>query len=181
MARVLSIGTAIPKGLLRQEDACAQAIFYNSSNAGEDRILQKLYRRTQIETRATIFCQTSNKVSGSLQKSSGALASFYPRPRTADDGTAIDRTAQNGASGAGQPGTEARMARYREEITPLAQEAVEKALAKTGMPVDCIENLVTVSCTGFFAPAWILKSLKIWACLAMSVAPMWALWAAMEQ
>jgi predicted naringenin-chalcone synthase len=151
MARLLSIGTALPKGLVQQEDACAQASFYNCASAREERVLQKLYQRTLIETRPTIF-RASNNTAELTEKSAGALSSFYPLPRTAGNGTALCQEPGAGDSGSGQPGTAARMARYREEIAPLAEAAAKEALTKIELSADCIENLVTVSCTGFFAP-----------------------------
>jgi predicted naringenin-chalcone synthase len=56
------------------------------------------------------------------------------------------------------------MARYREEVAPLATAAARLALAKVDMPAGRVGNLVTVSCTGFFAPGLdteIIQSLSL--------------------
>jgi predicted naringenin-chalcone synthase len=44
------------------------------------------------------------------------------------------------------------MQRYAEEVLPLAGAAAEQALDNAAIPPAAITHLVTVSCTGFFAP-----------------------------
>jgi predicted naringenin-chalcone synthase len=138
MVKLLSIGTALPAGLMRQDQAFTQAQFYNCTTEREQRVLQKLYQRTTIETRQTIL--------------GAELDSFYPRPGSAGDTTTYCPSGNGAADGGGQPGTAARMARYKEEVIPLAIAAARQALDKVDMPASRIGNLVTVSCTGFFAP-----------------------------
>jgi predicted naringenin-chalcone synthase len=50
------------------------------------------------------------------------------------------------------PDTATRMAEYERWSKQLASEAVEKVLAETGTDPRQISRLITVSCTGFFAP-----------------------------
>src|SRR5262249_11430815 len=50
------------------------------------------------------------------------------------------------------PTTGQRMAQYAELAPPLAIAASARALTDSGVPADAITHLVTVSCTGFFAP-----------------------------
>lgn len=50
------------------------------------------------------------------------------------------------------PTTEARMDVFERHAAPLARRAAEKALAKAGTDPASITHLVTVSCTGFYAP-----------------------------
>jgi predicted naringenin-chalcone synthase len=64
---------------------------------------------------------------------------------------------ENGVIGFYEPGgsgptTEARMEIYERHAAPLAARAAEKALADAGTDAAAITHLVTVSCTGFYAP-----------------------------
>ena len=124
MANLLSIGTAVPSGRLTQERAKQQAKNYNSESQQADRVLERLYQRTAIASRATIF------------------SDFYPL--TKEEIVRTDESIQ--------PSTEERMLRYSAEITPLAAAAAAIALEQAQIPAAVIGNLVTVSCTGFFAP-----------------------------
>ena len=50
------------------------------------------------------------------------------------------------------PGTADRMHRYERDAVPLAAEACNQALERSGLAADAVTHLVCVSCTGFFAP-----------------------------
>jgi predicted naringenin-chalcone synthase len=157
MVKLLSIGTALPSGLLPQEQAFEQARSYNCTSPREEQVLQKLYKRTLIQTRPTIFSpQTKShrdKLSTrTIDTSTCTLDSFYPQPGTTGDTDNLCHSCLGAAGSSGQPGTAARMARYKQEVTPLAAAAARQALAKIDMPASRIGNLITVSCTGFFAP-----------------------------
>jgi len=119
--KLLAIGTALPPGLFPQKEAFSFAKTYNCTSEREERILQRLYQRTFIDTRSTIFSPPRE-----------AMSYFYSPAR--------------------QPGTGARMQRYEEEVGPLALRAAQKALGRANLEPTQISNLVTVSCTGFFAP-----------------------------
>jgi predicted naringenin-chalcone synthase len=58
------------------------------------------------------------------------------------------------------PTTATRMARYALEAPPLAGAAAEQALAESALPPDAITHLITVSCTGFFAPGLDVSLIK---------------------
>jgi predicted naringenin-chalcone synthase len=161
MVKLLSIGTALPGGLLPQKKAFEHARSYSCSSDREERALQKLYQRTLIETRPTIFgeemngpvnSRSSHNSKYSAHQNMTALDSFYPLPRSAGNTTNNCPNCDSAAGGDGQPGTAARMARYKEEVVPLAIAAARQALAKVDMAACRVGNLVTVSCTGFFAP-----------------------------
>jgi predicted naringenin-chalcone synthase len=122
MVKLLSIGTALQPDFLSQAQAFEHARYISCKSENEERVLQRLYKRTSIASRS-IIC---------------AIDNFYPRSSTV----------------ASQPGTAARMARYKEEVRPLATAAAQRALAQAAIPASMIANLVTVSCTGFFAPGF---------------------------
>lgn len=50
------------------------------------------------------------------------------------------------------PGTSARMCEYEKWSTVLAKQAAENVLKKHNMSADKIQKMITISCTGFFAP-----------------------------
>lgn len=50
------------------------------------------------------------------------------------------------------PDTETRMNEYKKWSVKLTEEAVEKLFASTKIKPDEIDRIITISCTGFFAP-----------------------------
>ncbi len=62
------------------------------------------------------------------------------------------------------PRTQIRMEEYKKWSTILAKEAVKKLIEKNNLPLNNTERLITISCTGFFAPGLdyeIIKEFKI--------------------
>ncbi len=53
-----------------------------------------------------------------------------------------------------------RMAAYEERSHPLALEAVQRGLGEAGVDPDEVTHLVTVSCSGFFAPGVDVKLIR---------------------
>ena len=51
-----------------------------------------------------------------------------------------------------QPPVEQRMAVYKEKIMPLASKAIDQLFFKNNLDSDDITHLITISCTGVFAP-----------------------------
>lgn len=126
-AQIRGIGTALPQYKVSQEDACSMASVYSQAKPRRKEVLQELYRRTGIDSRSTIL---ANEPDADRQK-------FYLAPDF---------------SGNGSPGTRSRMAKFEDAVIPLAREACLDALADAGTSAGQITHLVTVSCTGFFAP-----------------------------
>lgn len=58
------------------------------------------------------------------------------------------------------PSTEARNRKYREAAIPLAEEVARSALAAAGLEPQAVTHVVTVSCTGFFAPGLDIELVK---------------------
>jgi predicted naringenin-chalcone synthase len=128
MTKIISIGTALPANLLSQKAALAHAKGHCCDNQHEERVLDRLYERTTIKTRATIFNEPDSDEANSIAK-------FY--------GSSVTNP---------NPGTAARMERYKNEAPALAVAATRDALTLGKIDAGEIENLVTVSCTGFFSP-----------------------------
>jgi predicted naringenin-chalcone synthase len=93
------------------------------------RTLPALFRRTQVRTRSSVLLEPSNGC--------GPRQSFYWPAGDVDD---------HG------PSTAQRMQRYAQESLPLAVAAAEQSLAAVAVSPAKITHLITVSCTGFFAP-----------------------------
>lgn len=124
---IMGLGTAQPAHLL-QTQACELAKSYNCQSQKQERVLEGLYRKTEINKRSTVLADVSRQTL--------SIEDFF-------------RPVQYGASG---PGTQERMRRYAQDVVPLAVSAVQAALQAAGIGAGQITHLITVSCTGFFAP-----------------------------
>jgi predicted naringenin-chalcone synthase len=63
-----------------------------------------------------------------------------------------------------KPDTQSRMKEYEKWAKKLSREAVEKLLNENNFNPDKIERLITISCTGFFAPGldyYLMEEIKI--------------------
>ncbi len=124
------IGTAVPEHSLLQAESAELAPALAGAHGRRAKTLKALYRRSGIEKRHSVI----------LERGSGSLADrqtfFDAAPAPEDPG----------------PTTAARMARYEADAPPLAAEAAQAALSDAGWRAADITHLVTVSCTGFFAP-----------------------------
>jgi predicted naringenin-chalcone synthase len=125
MSRILSIGTAVPEYGTKQSailDFMHEA--YHDSNAS--RKLTALFHNSGINNRYSVVPDFNNSKSG---------RSFF-----------------NGNQSA--PTVEKRLNVYKEEAVSLAIEAIQNSLLKlnTTIPYFDITHLITVTCTGIYAP-----------------------------
>lgn len=127
---IRGIGTQVPEHSILQAEAAELAVSFVEPGGGRERTLRALFRKSGLKKRHSVLLETT---SGEL----AARQSFYPPTRGPDDQG---------------PATSVRMARYELEAPPLAADAARRALADAGMEPSEITHLVTVSCTGFFAP-----------------------------
>ncbi len=128
-AAIIGIGTALPEGRIEQQAAARLAEGFGCRNDADRRLLQVLYRRTGVKRRGSVL----------LEPGEGEVVapSFFPAP------------SEPGDRG---PGTGARMARYVQEAPRLAVAAARRAMEAAGLAGADIGQVLTVSCTGFFAP-----------------------------
>jgi predicted naringenin-chalcone synthase len=129
---IRGLGTAVPPGVVTQQEAAACARVLAGHEIREAGWLGAVYARSGIRTR--------NQVIGSRQVVEDVLngtrhsgSPFLPRTD-------------------GGPSTAERMRVYAAEAPPLAIEASAKAVAESGFDPASFTHLVTVSCTGFVAP-----------------------------
>lgn len=134
---ILGIGTAQPLHAITQHDAAELAKTFCIHDEQRVRLLEALYKRTQIQKRRSVLLEESN--------GSGLRQSFFlPAAGSADRG----------------PSTERRMQRYAQEAAPLALAASRRALTQAQLPQSRLTHLVTVSCTGFAAPGVDIRLIK---------------------
>ena len=130
---VEGLGTALPGAPVPQTRFAEIAAPCCATTRGQERLLPTLYRRTRVSTRHSVL------ETGDGNDAGQGLAAFYPRP--ADDDAV-----------AGGPTLTERMRVYEKHAPLLAARAAAKALADAGRAPGEIDQLVTVSCTGFAAP-----------------------------
>lgn len=118
-----------PERSIEQRAAAEVAKTFLGVNGREAHALASLFRRTQVCSRASVLLEPSADCE--------PRQSFYPPSAgPADRG----------------PATAARMQRYAAETVPLAHAAAREALERSTIAPREVTHLITVSCTGFFAP-----------------------------
>lgn len=128
--RVLGVGTAVPDGMVTQEDTARLALAMSRYDEHLTSSLPAIYEHTTIRKRHSVLVDSSSNGRPATQ-------SFYPMATSPSDRG---------------PTTEHRMARYEAEAADLAAAAAHSALAAAGCAPGDISHLVTVSCSGFSAP-----------------------------
>jgi predicted naringenin-chalcone synthase len=129
---IAGIGTALPPHRIRQEDAAEIAQQYSCENDAQRRLFKSIYRRAGVSTRHSVVLDASE---GNLD----TRQSFYAQEH---------------------PTTQERMRRYEAEANALALAAGKRALGDAGISADRITHLVTVSCSGFYAPSFDIALIK---------------------
>src|SRR5262249_18053756 len=94
-------------------------------------MLSVLYRMSGVETRGSVVLDC---IDGPLEQRQG----FFPPRSEAPHG----------------PTTGARLQRFEETAGPLAVEASRQALKRSGIAPSLVTHLITVTCSGFFAPGF---------------------------
>ncbi len=126
--RILGIGTATPELAVEQSVAAALSAPLAGAEGRRRRLLEQLYQRAGVRSRHSVV----------LRRRGGRLVQeLFPAPASAEDRG---------------PGTAARMAHYERHALPLAAAAAREALANAGVGAGEIGDVITVSCTGFYAP-----------------------------
>ncbi|MCT1607003.1 type III polyketide synthase [Nesterenkonia massiliensis] len=130
-ARIVSIGTAVPGPAVLQERL--QSFFADQPGASKltKRLISAVFDAAAISTRHTVL---------SGFHSSSDLSSSADGVFIGQDGELLS------------PSTGVRNELFRQQAPALAEEAARDALAQGQVPASSVTHLVTVSCTGFFAP-----------------------------
>ena len=131
-AAILGMGMAVPARAIAQEAALEMARFISAPNETQERLLPVLYRRTNVRRRGSVLLEDGE--SGDVSRTQ---TFFTPASGPTDLG----------------PGTGVRLDRYAHEAPLLGAEAATAALSESGVAPSEVTHIVTVSCTGFMAPA----------------------------
>lgn len=133
---VLGWGTAIPQGILLQEEALQLAKSLCPLNEERSNWLPKWYSQTGIKTRGIILGR--QVIDDILQKENKTGSSFIPSGEPDDLG----------------PSTAQRMEHFQRLGPALALSASHQAINNSNVKTEQITHLITVTCTGFFAPGF---------------------------
>lgn len=129
---IKGLAARAPHCSIAQADAAAIALDRCCHSPDQARLLPVLYRRTNVRRRGTALAGP-----GANGRGLAEARAFFPPAVDSDDRG---------------PATAARMARYRRSALPLAAEAATAALRDAGLTAGDIDQLVVVSCTGFYSP-----------------------------
>ena len=129
---IAGIGTAVPPHRIAQTEAAALARQYSCETPDHERVFNAVYWGSGVETRHSVVLQASNGDTSVGQ-------SFY---------------------GDASPTTRVRMRKYEEEAGALAVSAARRALVDARVAPEKVTHLVTVSCTGFYAPGFDIELIK---------------------
>lgn len=131
---ILAVGTALPPTRLTQAEAMAVARALCCRTPEQASWLPGLYQGSGIVHRHLAFDRAL--IQDILDGTRHSQSPFLPGDGDADGG----------------PTSGQRMRHYREVAPALAWTAARAALGRADMPPATVTHLVTVSCTGFFAP-----------------------------
>jgi predicted naringenin-chalcone synthase len=123
-ALIAGLGTAVPPYRISQEDIAEIGEKYACTTADQRKLYRYIYRYSGVDTRHSFLLDTAEGEAQSRQ-------SFY---------------------GDSSPTTMDRMRRYEDNAVTLALAAAQNAIADAGISPDRVTHVITVSCSGFFAP-----------------------------
>jgi alpha-pyrone synthase len=120
--QILAIGTALPPHRYQQQEIAAFMQDYLGLDAKAYQSLIRLYDATGIKTRHSVLPDFGRGTPVLFRKD-------HPEPLV-----------------------EERMRLYRKHALPLASEASRKALKDSGVALADITHIISISCTGMYAP-----------------------------
>lgn len=128
---VRGIGSVVPEHSITREESVALASKHFTPTERERKALPALYRMAGVQKRhSTLLRQRASE----------------------SDGPQYDVLREPQFEGDPGPAVSERMQAYEKRAHPLAHQAATRALEHSGLPASAITHLVTVSCSGFFAP-----------------------------
>src|SRR5262245_21876621 len=143
---IISIGTAVPETVMNQDEALRLARVLCARTEQQATWLPGIYSQSGIAARYLVIGR--DVVDDVLNGTAKSHSVFLPTGRADDAG----------------PTTGQRMEIYAARAMPLTLQAAGQALATAGVRAEGITHIVTVSCTGFFAPgidAQLIRELKL--------------------
>ena len=148
------VATVVPAASYPQADAGEVMRRWIGGDRRTDLLLNRIYGHSGIDRRQSVledFLGDDGRRAvrdGAAPTDDGAAPAHRLPPVHAGGGFYVDD-----AGGFRDPTTAERNARYRDEAGPLFVAAAERAIDGTpGLTRDDVTHLITVSCTGFYAP-----------------------------
>lgn len=133
---IAGIGTAVPTDSYDQREALLIAESLCCRTEEQATWLPSMYGHTGIEKRH--ICLGRALVDDIIHGTEYTESPFLPKHGADDHG----------------PTTQERMNVYVKQAPLLARQSAMMALERSQVPARAITHLVTVSCTGFYAPGW---------------------------
>ncbi|MBO4145893.1 3-oxoacyl-[acyl-carrier-protein] synthase III C-terminal domain-containing protein [Kocuria rhizophila] len=155
--RMLSIETLVPDTVIRQEDVTRLFAQQPGMTRLGSRLVRSAFDGAGVATRHTVLPELGTAVdrAGSAAGAGAAPSEDVPggSPRAGGD-AAASPFVDPGTGHLLSPGTHARNRIYTEHAKRLFVEAARAALdaAGDGVTAADVTHVITVSCTGFFAP-----------------------------
>lgn len=137
---ILGVGSKAPDYPIAQTSSAEVACRLSCSTEDQARVLKILYRRTGIQRRSSVLLEATKGT---------PTHDFFLLPSSPTDRG---------------PGTGPRMSRYEQHAGKLSLEACARALEDSHLEATKITHLITVSCTGFYAPGLdidLIRGLKL--------------------
>jgi len=125
--QILSIGTAVPKNKISQNNILKFMTDALNMNASENNKLAALYRSTGISSRHSVLSDYNNSFEDFV---------FFPKNKSLDPFPTIGD----------------RMDLYKKYALPLCVEAITDCIDAIHFQKKEITHIITVSCTGMYAP-----------------------------
>jgi alpha-pyrone synthase len=138
MSYITAISTANPPNKILQSQIAAFMVNAMQLNAHDSRKLQVVFKASGIETRYSVLEDYKRLHDFNFYANSVDLSPF--------------------------PSTKKRASAFQEHAVPLSTEAAANALQQSGLSAHNITHLITVSCTGMYAPGLdidLVDSLKL--------------------
>lgn len=150
---ILGLGTALPEHRMTQDEATFLAQEICARTEEERRLVKVLYRKAGVKQRFTALPhQTALEwLAAPATLVAEQRAGVNDAISDEDRLTSVEESESQPSVHLG-PTTSQRMAYYREHAPPLALRSAAAAMAEAGIAADEITHVITVSCTGFFAP-----------------------------
>lgn len=131
---ILGLGTAVPATIMSQEMGQQVARQVCCRTAEQASWLQSIYENAGVRKRHLSL--TPEIVQDFLHGTRHSQSPLLPNGSADDLG----------------PTTGQRLRQYAADAEPLALQAAQQAVQQSGLAVSDITHLITVSCTGFYAP-----------------------------
>lgn len=128
---MLGLGTAVPENYLERDEAAALATENFCETKREQNIVTAMYKMSGVSKRHSVLLRDRHL------RVNGPAWDMLPYPDTPQDPG---------------PGVGRRMEVYEERAVPLAVEAGRQALDAAALSPSDVTHVVTVTCSGFYAP-----------------------------